>query len=116
MAKKCFLRGHDTVGGWEGALGVGGGLGHSQYYCHDSREWFCLHVLQILGHRLARAWGAKGLGFGGYGDVVTVGVASKYHGRCQENFHDVAPRGYGCYLIFICSRYKRAHATSSYSA
>ena len=23
---------------------------------------------------------------------------------------------YGCYLIFICSRYKRAHATSSYGA
>ena len=23
---------------------------------------------------------------------------------------------YGCYLIFICSRYKRAHAASSYGA
>ena len=23
---------------------------------------------------------------------------------------------YGCYLIFICSRYKRAHETSSYGA
>ena len=29
----------------------------------------------------------KGLRFGMFGDVVTVGIANKYHGRYQKNNH-----------------------------